>query len=417
MSDNKIYPTASPEAAQMMGMHSDESHGLPVMEAHEEDHADPHSHGPHDDEHNVHTDKNDHGVEAQPAMHTKVVNTILPYMAVFAIGVFLYFFFFTSVDFSSLLKGKTSAPQSVQNTALLNLEKQNSAAYQTWIKGFYYDVSDANVLDPNVDNSGNGLTNFQKYLLNLNPKSYDTLGLGRADSEDLTMGINPLSGLALNDTQKDIVAKYFDLETVMNKLVLNKMNGQAGTGQVAGAQVFNNASVTSTPNIIAMAAQPEANVVNANNLDINTSIPGRLIIPSLNVDAPLIYSQSTENFDKDLLNGVIHYPGTAMPGQIGTTYISGHSSNYPWVKSAYNHIFTHLGDLGTNKSFSIVVTLNNGKQATLHYVVTKSQQYLPTDQAQFANAGKSVVALSTCWPVGSTAKRLVVFGELSQVEQ
>ncbi len=413
MSDNKIYPTASAEAAKMMGIAGEEAHNLPVME----EPADPHSHGPEVSDHAHQTDKNDHGVEAQPAMHTKVVKTILPYMAVFAIGVFLYIFFFTSVDFTSLLKGKTSAPQSVQNTALLNLEKQNSAAYQAWIKGFYYDVSDPAVLDPNVDNSGNGLTNFQKYLLNLNPKSYDTLGLGRADSEDLTMGINPLSGLALNDSQKDIIGKYFDLETVMNKLVLNKMNGQAGTGQVAGAQVFNNASVTSTPNLIAMAEQPEANVVNANNLDINTSIPGRLQIPSLNVDAPLIYSQSTENFDKDLLNGVIHYPGTAMPGQIGTTYISGHSSNYPWVKSNFNHIFTHLGDLAVNKSFSIVVTLNNGKQATLHYVVTKSQQYSPTDQAQFANAGKSVVALSTCWPVGSTAKRLVVFGELTQVEQ
>ena len=55
-------------------------------------------------------------------------------------------------------------------------------------------VSDPKILDPETDNSGNGLTNFQKYLLNLNPKSYDTLGLGEADSQTIAKGINPLTG-------------------------------------------------------------------------------------------------------------------------------------------------------------------------------------------------------------------------------
>src|SRR6185369_5277191 len=98
---------------------------------------------------------------------------------------------------------------------------------------FYYDVSDPRVIDPDTDNSGNGLTNFQKFLLNLNPKSYDTLGLGMADSEALAEGINPLSGQHLTDSQKQILDKYFDMETIMNKLALNKMNGTSGQGIVA----------------------------------------------------------------------------------------------------------------------------------------------------------------------------------------
>ena len=407
MSD-KSFPVATDEVAKMMGLSAAEAHGLPVP-----DHAEVHVHV-------EHADHVDHA-EQTPSMTAKVVKTAAPYVLVFAVGIFVYFFFFTKIDLGKLFPAKNAAPQNVQNVALMNLEKQNMASYQTWIKSFYYDVSDPAVLDPNGDNSGNGLTNFQKYLLNLNPKSYDTLGLGRADSEDLAMGINPLSGLALNDNQKQIVAQYFDTETISNKLALNKMNGIAGTGKVAGAQTFGNQNtvVTSTPTNSNPVNNP--NVVNANDLGVNADIPGELGIPSLKISTPLIFSKSTQDFDKDLLNGVIHYPGTAMPGQIGTAYISGHSSNYPWVKSKYNQIFTHLGDLAVNQSFTITVHLNNGlnngKTATLHYVVTGSQQYSATDQAQFQNGGKSVVALSTCWPVGSTAKRLVVTGELTQVEQ
>ncbi len=403
MTDDKLYPVASPEAAKMLGIENDDSSHLPA-----ENHVEPaeaHSQAPKP------AYQPDHSGAAQPSMLGKVFKITIPYVIVFAVGVFLYFFFFTKVDFGSLFPAKSANSQSVQNTALLNLEKQNSSAYNAWIESFYYDVSNPAVFDPNADNSGNGLTNFQKYLLNLNPKSYDTLGLGRADSEDLAMGISPLSGLPLTSDQKQIISQYFDMETIMNKLALDKMNGASATPEVAGAQVV--ASSTPTGNV--MGSDP--NIVNANALDINTGVPGRLQIPSLKVDAPLIFSTSTEAFDTDLLNGVIHYPGTALPGQIGTTYISGHSSNYPWIKSNYNHVFTYLGNLGVNQSFDIIVTLGSGKQATLHYVVTGSQQYSPTDQAQFANSGRSVVALSTCWPVGSTAKRLVVIGVLTQVEQ
>ena len=83
----------------------------------------------------------------------------------------------------------------------------------------------------------------------------------------------------------------------------------------------------------------------------------------------------------------------------------------------YNYIFSKLGDLADNTSFKITVVQKNGKNAIFHYVVTHRKQYLATDQEQFVNTGKSLVALSTCWPVNTTAKRLVVFGELTQTEK
>src|SRR6185295_4994485 len=104
----------------------------------------------------------------------------------------------------------------------------------------------------------------------------------------------------------------------------------------------------------AFGTQPQAsgtnylNPVTDNTTDINLDIPGRLEIPSLKINVPIIWSKDTNSFDKDLQSGVVHYPGTALPGQIGTTYISGHSSNYVWAKGSYNHVFTHLGDLADN---------------------------------------------------------------------
>lgn len=376
----------------------------------------------------------------------KIIRTILPYALVFVIGLTLYFFFFKTINFSTLFKAAPKATTAKQ-TQLESIMKDNMAAYETWIRSYYYDVSDVSVLDANKDNSGNGLTNFQKFLLNLNPKSYDTLGLGMPDSQAIAQGINPLTGGKLTDSQKQIVDKYFDMEVIMNRFTLQQMQNN---GQVAGANttvepqleglranpyaqpVYNGGfGPTQTAPVAdptptqpattyrspVMTGPAPANGINLDGatLDIDQTIPGRLEIPSLKINVPIMWSSDPKNFEKDLQSGVIHYPGTALPGQIGTAYISGHSSNYVWAKGNYNSVFSKLGDLADYTSFKITVVQKNGKDAVLYYVVKSRQEYKPDDQAQFMNSGVSTVALSTCWPVGTTQKRLVVFGELTQV--
>lgn len=359
----------------------------------------------------------------QPA-YIKFGKAVLPYAAVFTVGIFLYFFFFSSVDFSNIFKVKQSSPITPKETALQTLEKQDLTAYNAWISTYYYDVSNAKIIDPEYDNSGNGLTNFQKYLLKLNPKSYDTLGLGMADSQALALGIDPLSGKPLNDEKKTLIAKYIDMEVVSNRLTLSNMQNPS---RVAGAEtgIRGNAIVSGNIFIPVASGNNTAPATGADILtpssdtevQVNTAIAGRLEVPSLNINVPIIWTQEVKNFDKDLQTGVVHYPGTALPGQIGTTYISGHSSNYIWAKGDYNKVFSKLGDLADNTSFKITVVQKNGRDAIYHYVVTGRKEYSATDQEQFKNSGKSTVALSTCWPVGSTAKRLVVFGLVTQVEK
>jgi LPXTG-site transpeptidase (sortase) family protein len=423
----KKYPQTTAEVAQMLGIHSDGQNlpmgsfpvadlpvaGLPVAQDLSQQ---PELHQP---EPIVH--------KAAPAVaqpfYVKAGKALLPYAAIFLVGIFLYYFFFTKVDFTTVFKPTQSAA-TPQQTVIQQLEQQDILAYNKWIASYYYDVSDPKILDPESDNSGNGLTNFQKYLLNLNPKSYDTLGLGQADSQTITMGINPLTGGSETDAQKAIVSKYVDMEVVMNRLTLSNMQNPP---QVAGAITPNNSAFGGNNNLtqnLSIRGTPLLNqtdtnraAINQNQADINTGVPGLLEIPDLKIKVPVIWSKDPKNFEQDLQVGVVHYPGTAMPGEIGTMYIAGHSSNYVWAKGSYNQIFSKLGNLALNTSFKITATEQNGKTVVFNYVVTKIQQYKPTDQAQFQNTDKSVVALSTCWPVGSTAKRLVVFGTLTQTQK
>lgn len=424
----KKLPDAPPEIAQMFGYDkTSDIHSagpakgdlpianLPVEENHSDTSHNPnaekiHSKGSYDEE------APDEKSQSKPAV--KALKGIAPYAVIFIVGLFLYYFFFSTVNFGSLFSNTTAPVSTPKETALVSLENQNLAAYQSWIKGFYYEVTDPKIIDPNADNSGNGFSNFQKYLLNLNPKSYDTLGLGMPDSQTLAQGINPLTGNPLTQAQKAVVDKYIDMEVVMNRLALSNM--QHPQGEVAGSSIFSGFSASPVPSPAPTpytAPQTGANLLSDESVDINTDIAGRLEIPSLKINVPIIWSKDTNSFDKDLQLGVIHYPGTALPGQIGTTYIAGHSSNYIWAKGSYNQIFSKLGDLADNTSFKITVVQRNGQNAIYHYVVTGRNRYLPTDQEQFQNTGKSLVALSTCWPVNSTARRLVVFGELTQVEK
>ena len=318
----------------------------------------------------------------------KIAKKVLPYLLVFIVAIGLFMLLFTSFSLKSMF-GSTSKPQTKVVTQYTNLE-----GYSKWINSYFYEVTDASILAPDYDISGNGLTNYQKFILGLNPKRRDTLGLGITDTQALIAGINPLTGSAMTDEQKKLVATYIDLESVSNKLSLAVAQT---SGMVAGA----NSNVSE----------------NRSNTAVKQTENASLSIPALGITVPIVWTTSVKNFDRDLQAGVVHYPGTAMPGEIGTSYISGHSSNFTWAKGDYNKIFEKLGNLKQYDSFSITANDESGKKIIFHYVVTGSSVFKADDQAQFANQGKSIVALSTCWPIGTTSKRLVVFAELSQTER
>jgi sortase A len=366
-----------------------------------------------------------------------LLKTLAPYAVIFAIGLALYFFYFSDFSFTNFLRGNSITLEKITDNTNRDLEKlkeDQKDAYHQWMAQFFFAVNDESIISMDTDVSGNGLTNFEKYLLDLNPKVYSTRGLNKPDGQLVAEGINPWTGKPFTDKQKELVEKYINKELVSNRITAAALT----RGVTKFAQYVNPGSpyyveesvlreynqqnpIITSPEVASNQssynAAQQANAVNVkagSGIDVN--IPGRLEIPANNISVPVIWTKDVKDFDADLKKGIVHYPGTAMPGQIGTSYISGHSSGYLWDKSPYKQIFATLGQVKDGTSFSITVTQTDGKVVKYHYVVSHRGEFDANDQAQFVNTAESIVALSTCWPVGTTARRLVLFGKLTQTE-
>jgi len=130
-----------------------------------------------------------------------------------------------------------------------------------------------------------------------------------------------------------------------------------------------------------------------------------LIIPSINIDAPVTWNvaNTTEATLSNLKNGLIQINGTALPGQKGNVFISGHSSNYPWVKSDYNNIFALLNKVVIGD----YVQLKYNNKDFL-YKISEIKVVKPEDSSVMQSGNSSILTLMTCTPVGTNLKRLIV---------
>lgn len=146
----------------------------------------------------------------------------------------------------------------------------------------------------------------------------------------------------------------------------------------------------------------------------------RIIIPKIGKNIPLVdvqhhvwttYWEMHEIFMEELKKGVVRYPGTAQPGQVGNAFIFGHSSNYPWIKSEYNDIFALLDNLETGDE---IIVYYSQKKYT--YKVTDHAIVKPGDVAtlESRDPNKKELSLMTCWPIWTTLERLIVFAELQE---
>ncbi|RJO59957.1 class E sortase [candidate division WS5 bacterium] len=131
----------------------------------------------------------------------------------------------------------------------------------------------------------------------------------------------------------------------------------------------------------------------------------RLIIPKINVNTPIVYANTKdEKVVQDLLhNGVVHYQDTAKPGEVGNSFITGHSSNYWWDTGKYNYVFTLLDKL--ERGDQAVVYYNNKKFV---YTVRDKLVVEGSDMSVLAPTDTPVLSLMTCTPPGTSWKRLVV---------
>jgi LPXTG-site transpeptidase (sortase) family protein len=157
-------------------------------------------------------------------------------------------------------------------------------------------------------------------------------------------------------------------------------------------------------------------------LSAPTSYDNRIVIPNLEINAPVVepelgleavqnknWEALEEQIQGSLLDGVVHYPGTAAPGQKGNAFLTGHSSNVFWEKSIFNTVFALLPKIQVGDD--IFVTYD---QREYHYKVIEKKEVLPNDVSILKQGPEKQLTLVTCTPVGTTLKRLVVTAELQE---
>ncbi|MBU1092199.1 sortase, partial [Patescibacteria group bacterium] len=153
------------------------------------------------------------------------------------------------------------------------------------------------------------------------------------------------------------------------------------------------------------------NTNTGNVIDPNKPIikEDKIIIPKINVDAPLVFAQTADNktIMDALQSGVVHYPGTALPGQVGNAFVTGHSSYYWWSGGEYNRIFTLLDKLQPN---DLVYIHYRGEEYI--YKMRDSIIVLPKQTEVLKPTATPTLSIMTCVPIGTNLKRLIVRADL-----
>ena len=143
--------------------------------------------------------------------------------------------------------------------------------------------------------------------------------------------------------------------------------------------------------------------INKVNADFSIEIPKiKLVSPVIkNVDA-----FNEKEYRKALIKGIAQAKGSALPGQKGTIFLFGHSSDYPWNLTRYNTIFLRLGDLEKN---DLVILKKDGKE--YKYRVFDKKVVWPNEVKYLSQNNKTQLILQTCTPIGTAFQRLLVFAE------
>lgn len=132
-----------------------------------------------------------------------------------------------------------------------------------------------------------------------------------------------------------------------------------------------------------------------------------IVIPKIGAVAPVIANVdpiNPENYLSALRRGVAHAANTSMPGEFGNTYIFAHSTDSFYNVGAYNAVFYLLGKLTKGDEIYLYY-----KGEEYIYIVSDKKVVAPEDVKYLGKQGNwNTLTLQTCYPPGTTLKRLVV---------
>lgn len=132
-----------------------------------------------------------------------------------------------------------------------------------------------------------------------------------------------------------------------------------------------------------------------------------LVIPKIQANvaiSPNVDAGSPDAYLPVLQQGVAHAAGTAFPGTGGNVYLFAHSTDAFWNVGRYNAVFYLLKELVNGDEVDVFF------QGVRHvYRVVNKITVDPSDVRYLTETTPyEQLTLQTCWPPGTTLKRLLV---------
>ncbi len=328
----------------------------------------------------------------------------IAFLVTFAVVFSLFGGLFTRVT-------QTIAPVATEN---LPSEEVDFGVPAEWLEKYNVTLND--FIDAKRDSDNDGLSLLEEYEYHTDPTNDDTDGDGYVDGTEVANGYSP-SGEGLMDTNTNDIPDKWEMDNA-GKLIADKFDD----GDNDGLTLYDEYIVGTNP----QKSDTDGDGYNDGDEVHNGYDPSAMgevrpqvviEINKINVEVPVVLAKDAteEALQKDLNNGVVHYPGMAMPGQRGNVYIAGHSSNYIWSKGAYNNVFRNLNDLVSGDEIIIRTKQQNGNEMKYKYVVSLKEEVAPDDSRIFANTQSQELTLTTCWPLGTNARRIMVKAQLEEV--
>lgn len=163
-----------------------------------------------------------------------------------------------------------------------------------------------------------------------------------------------------------------------------------------------------------------SNSINNYEIDI-TPYENRIVIPKIWKNVPLIevdwkkvkdVKELEDLFQKELVNWVIRYPGSAKPWEKWNSFIFWHSSNFPWLEWNYNDVFALMDHI---VFWDEVIAYYWQKKYI--YKIKEKKVIKPGDTSILKrDKQKKEITLMTCRPVWTTLNRMIVIWELIETK-
>lgn len=138
-----------------------------------------------------------------------------------------------------------------------------------------------------------------------------------------------------------------------------------------------------------------------------------IIIPKLGANARIIANvdpYDSAAYQSALARGVAHARGTVFPGQPGNVFLFSHSSVDFYRATQFNSIFYLINKLETDDPIDLYY-----KGTKYTYRVTGKNIVESTAVSYLTAKGSAkTLTLMTCWPPGTSLRRLMVFAQITE---